>query len=104
MLYLCVSTCLLPLRTLVFFRRRQSPPLIVAFSCLIRFFCILLFQGKYDETVKECSKAIELNPAYVKALLRRGEAYEKLERYEEAISGELRICYETFFTKVMIFL
>lgn len=50
---------------------------------------ILLIQGKYDETAKECSKALELNPSYVKALLRRGEAYEKLERYEEAISGEL---------------
>ncbi|XP_056688584.1 uncharacterized protein, partial [Spinacia oleracea] len=50
-----------------------------------------LKQGKYDETVKECSKAIELNPAYVKALLRRGEAYEKLERYEEAISDMKKI-------------
>ncbi|XP_021756840.1 tetratricopeptide repeat protein 1-like [Chenopodium quinoa] len=47
--------------------------------------------GKYDETVKECSKAIELNPTYVKALLRRGEAYEKLERYEEAISDMKKI-------------
>lgn len=47
--------------------------------------------GKYEETVKECSKAVELNPAYVKALLRRGEAYEKLERYEEAISDMKKI-------------
>lgn len=47
--------------------------------------------GKYDETVKECSKALELNPAYLKALIRRGEAYEKLERYEEAIADMKKI-------------
>ncbi|KAF5471400.1 hypothetical protein F2P56_008206 [Juglans regia] len=41
--------------------------------------------GKYDETIKECTKALELNPTYMKALIRRGEAYEKLERFEEAI-------------------
>ncbi|KAL2939840.1 Tetratricopeptide repeat protein 1 [Bienertia sinuspersici] len=47
--------------------------------------------GKYDETAKECSKALELNPTYVKALHRRGEAYEKLERYEEAIADMKKI-------------
>lgn len=47
--------------------------------------------GKYEETVKECSKALELNPAYMKALLRRAEAYEKLERYEEAISDMKKV-------------
>uniref|UniRef100_J3N3K2 Uncharacterized protein n=1 Tax=Oryza brachyantha TaxID=4533 RepID=J3N3K2_ORYBR len=42
--------------------------------------------GKYDETIKECTKALELNPSYLKALLRRGEAHEKLEHYDEAIA------------------
>ncbi|GAB2291524.1 hypothetical protein Dimus_025777 [Dionaea muscipula] len=46
-------------------------------------------EGKYEETIKECTKAVELNPVYVKALLRRADAYEKLERFEDAISGEL---------------
>ncbi|XP_074282597.1 uncharacterized protein LOC141607133 [Silene latifolia] len=46
---------------------------------------------KYDEAAKECSKALELNPVYVKALVRRGEAYEKLERYDEAISDMKKI-------------
>ncbi|GAB2219183.1 hypothetical protein Drorol1_Dr00006814 [Drosera rotundifolia] len=41
--------------------------------------------GKYEETIKECTKAIELNPAYIKALLRRADAYERLERFEDAI-------------------
>jgi len=47
--------------------------------------------GKYDETIKECSRALELNPSYVKALLRRGEAHEKLEHYDEAIADMKRI-------------
>ncbi|CAD6343770.1 unnamed protein product [Miscanthus lutarioriparius] len=42
--------------------------------------------GKHDETIKECTKALELNPTYLKALLRRAEAHEKLEHYDEAIA------------------
>ncbi|KAI3899234.1 hypothetical protein MKW92_044182 [Papaver armeniacum] len=41
--------------------------------------------GRYEETIKECNKALELNPAYMKALIRRGEAHEKLEHFEEAV-------------------
>ncbi|KAG8092045.1 hypothetical protein GUJ93_ZPchr0012g19884 [Zizania palustris] len=47
--------------------------------------------GKYDETIKECTKALELNPSYLKALLRRGEAHEKLEHYDEAIADLKKI-------------
>lgn len=46
-------------------------------------------QGKFEETIKECTKAIELNSTYIKALLRRAEAREKLEQYEEAIAGKV---------------
>ncbi|KAF7147223.1 hypothetical protein RHSIM_Rhsim03G0261300 [Rhododendron simsii] len=42
--------------------------------------------GKYEESIKDSTKALELNPNYVKALLRRGEAHEKLEHFEEAIA------------------
>uniref|UniRef100_A0A6M2EU60 Uncharacterized protein n=1 Tax=Populus davidiana TaxID=266767 RepID=A0A6M2EU60_9ROSI len=42
--------------------------------------------GKYEDTIKECSRALELNPSYMKALVRRGEAQEKLEHFEEAIA------------------
>lgn len=48
-------------------------------------------QGKYENTIKECTKALELNPAYVKALVRRGEAHEKLEHFEEAIAGKFKL-------------
>ncbi|KAL7093211.1 hypothetical protein ACP275_11G029200 [Erythranthe tilingii] len=47
--------------------------------------------GKYEETVKECTKALELNPTYLKALLRRAEAREKLEQYEESIADLTKI-------------
>lgn len=47
--------------------------------------------GKYQETVKECTKSLELNPEYVKALIRRAEAHERLEHYEEAIADNKKI-------------
>ncbi|KAI3725099.1 hypothetical protein L1987_64874 [Smallanthus sonchifolius] len=47
--------------------------------------------GKYEDTIKECSKALELNPTYMKALIRRGEAHEKLEKYDEAIADMKKI-------------
>lgn len=47
--------------------------------------------GKYENTIKECTKALELNPVYGKALVRRGEAHEKLEHFEEAIADMKKI-------------
>ncbi|KAJ9141238.1 hypothetical protein P3X46_031799 [Hevea brasiliensis] len=47
--------------------------------------------GKYEDTIKECTKALELTPSYMKALLRRGEAHEKLEHFEEAIADMKKI-------------
>ena len=36
--------------------------------------------GLNDLAVKNCSKAIELNPNYLKALLRRAEIYEETDK------------------------
>lgn len=47
--------------------------------------------GKYEDSIKECSKALELNPAYMKPLLRKAEAHEKLENYDEAITDLKKI-------------
>ncbi|KAI4365553.1 hypothetical protein MLD38_021530 [Melastoma candidum] len=44
------------------------------------------FLKLHEETIKECSKALELNPSYLKALIRRSEAHEKLDHFEEAIA------------------
>ncbi|KAL0739222.1 hypothetical protein Bca4012_015432 [Brassica carinata] len=42
--------------------------------------------SKYEETIKECTKALELNPTYAKALFRRAQAHEKLQHFEEAVT------------------
>ncbi|KAL5773009.1 hypothetical protein ACOSP7_012625 [Xanthoceras sorbifolium] len=47
--------------------------------------------GKYEDTIKECTKALELNPTYMKALVKRGEACEKCEKFEEAIADMKKI-------------
>ncbi|CAM6113845.1 unnamed protein product [Calypogeia fissa] len=39
----------------------------------------------YQEAVEESTKALELNPNYIKALTRRYQAKEKLELYDDAI-------------------
>lgn len=56
---------------------------------------VYIFQGKYEDTIRESTKALELNPTYMKALLRRGEAHEKLEHYDEAIAGMSSKLYHT---------
>eukprot|EP00968_Pinguiococcus_pyrenoidosus_P026201 scaffold7060_cov280-Pinguiococcus_pyrenoidosus.AAC.6 len=42
-------------------------------------------QEDYDAAVSDCSKALELKPAYLKALLRRAAAEEKLDNLEDAL-------------------
>ena len=49
-----------------------------------------MFQEKFEDAIKECTKALELNPSYMKALTRRAEAHEKLEHFEEALAGTFR--------------
>lgn len=40
---------------------------------------------KYDEAIADSSKALEFNPDYMKALLRRAELYERVEKYDDAL-------------------
>lgn len=47
--------------------------------------------GKYEESIKECTKALELNPKYMKALIRKAESHEKLENYDDAIAEMKKI-------------
>lgn len=39
----------------------------------------------YNETIEDCNLALALNKQYLKAYLRRGQAYEKLSRQREAL-------------------
>ncbi|KAK7109447.1 tetratricopeptide repeat protein 1-like [Littorina saxatilis] len=48
-------------------------------------------EEKYDEAVKDCSKAIDLQPTYIKAINRRADAFEKLEKLEEALKDHQKI-------------
>ncbi|PIA38908.1 hypothetical protein AQUCO_02700240v1 [Aquilegia coerulea] len=45
-----------------------------------------LKQKKYEEAIKECTKALEINAKNVRALIQRGEAHEKLKYFDEAIA------------------
>lgn len=42
----------------------------------------------WQGVVEECSKAVDLNPRYVKALFRRARALETLDRKSECLEGE----------------
>jgi tetratricopeptide (TPR) repeat protein len=43
---------------------------------------------EYDCTIDDCTKSLELNPDYVKVLMRRSQAYEKVSKPEEALAGK----------------
>ncbi|XP_037654811.1 tetratricopeptide repeat protein 1 isoform X2 [Choloepus didactylus] len=42
-------------------------------------------QDKKELAISDCSKAIHLNPSYIRALLRRAELYEKTDKLDEAL-------------------
>lgn len=41
--------------------------------------------GLPDQAIRNCTKAIQLNPTYLKALLRRAELYEETDKLDEAL-------------------
>ncbi|XP_002741398.1 uncharacterized protein LOC100373793 [Saccoglossus kowalevskii] len=47
----------------------------------------------YEEAISDCSKAIELHSTYVKALLRRAQTYEKLEKLDEALEDYQKVLH-----------
>jgi len=49
--------------------------------------------GLNDHAIKNCTKAVELNPQYLKALLRRAEIYEETDKLDEALKD-----YQTVLT------
>merc|ERR1711874_44713 len=48
-------------------------------------------QKKMDECISDCDKALDLDPGYTKALLRRAKCYMEMEQYEEAVRDYERI-------------
>ena len=46
----------------------------------------MLFQLKrLEDSIKDCSSALDLDPKYLKALLRRAKSHLDLEQFEEAV-------------------
>ncbi len=52
-------------------------------------------EGRYDEAIKEYTKAIELDPNYAIAYAERGQAYFKLGQYDLAILKYLSTANKT---------
>lgn len=46
---------------------------------------------KKDEAVMDCSKALELNPNYLKAVLRRAQLYREMEKLDESLVDYQRV-------------
>nr|XP_020446519.1 tetratricopeptide repeat protein 1 [Monopterus albus] len=44
-----------------------------------------------DQAIADCTRAIELNPDYVRALLRRAELYEQTEKLDEALEDYKKV-------------
>ena len=48
--------------------------------------------GNPEDVVEYCSKALDLNQKYIKAIQRRATAYEKLNKYEASIKDWTAVC------------
>jgi len=42
--------------------------------------------GKYEEAIADCTRSLEIDPDFVKVLLRRADLYLKTEKYQEAVN------------------
>ena len=42
----------------------------------------------YESVIRDCDSALELDNKYIKSLLRRANALEQLEKFEDALRGE----------------
>eukprot|EP00899_Mesostigma_viride_P013192 jgi/Mesvir1/21874/Mv04249-RA.1 len=52
--------------------------------------CFLNIQ-RYQDAAVECTRALERDPGYVKALLRRSKAYESMEELERSLADAKRV-------------
>uniref|UniRef100_A0A8C9R3N4 Translocase of outer mitochondrial membrane 70 homolog A (S. cerevisiae) n=1 Tax=Scleropages formosus TaxID=113540 RepID=A0A8C9R3N4_SCLFO len=50
------------------------------------------YEQQWSEVVHDCSRAVELNPRYVKALFRRAKAQERLDNKKECLEDVTAVC------------
>jgi import receptor subunit TOM70 len=53
---------------------------------------------EYDCVLEDCTKSLELKPDYVKVLIRRSQACEKLNKMDEACRGQSSLLISISFT------
>ena len=46
-------------------------------------------QKQYEDAIESASKAIENNPSYVKAYIRRSQAYLETDKLDECLAGQI---------------
>lgn len=51
----------------------------------------LSLQAEKESAILDCTKAVELNPSYVKAYIRRAQLYEETEKLDEALEDYKKI-------------
>lgn len=47
---------------------------------------------EYEKTIDDCSSALEMEPRYIKAMIRRAQAYENMERHRESLYDFTSAC------------
>jgi tetratricopeptide (TPR) repeat protein len=45
-----------------------------------------------EKCILDCTKAIDLDPTFVKPLLRRAESYENTDKLDEALADYKKLC------------
>lgn len=51
----------------------------------------IIFQGRKESAIQDCTKAVELNSTYVKAVLRRAVLYEETEKLDESLEDYKKV-------------
>jgi hypothetical protein len=57
----------------------------------------------YELVIADCSSSIHLNMNYTKVIVRRAQAYEALEKYDEALTG-FSLSHNVFFLLYILYI
>jgi len=88
----CTVTELQGLSIRCLFRGRWSLflfPSLSSHSVFLRSFSLIVLR-KFEEAAQECTAALRIHPTYMKAILRRGRCYARLQRHDESVAEFMR--------------